>query len=435
LVAVALVAGCALQPNISWANSKQGQWPVRYVAGSKKSQGGAKVDLLVSKEAVRCRKGKNIVLEIPAASITEVGYDDSSHNRGWTWLKAGSEITREGKCSGLGCGAATVLIGTPVVVGAVALAPFKSTQHFVRVLWQENGEPSEALFEVGKEDYAAVLTAFQDATGKPWQDLPVARKKLLDEIKAAQDRRIPVQLDRAVVLNEAEMKVGRYQLIVLERPDNLAEAYFFAGEEVEPEHVIAQALAKVGISTPPAANPSVTYAERMGAATIATLQVQDKNFEFMSAGLPARVNQSVRSFYGGGNKWAVVTRADFHGDPALRFRVIHNPFPHVCQEFIYVTRTHVASEIAPNSPQTSCATFSALRAEVKAVAYEGKWINHFMGLTVGDKTYGFQPIFEEAGGQRAIAGLGRTRDAARDYAAFFVQAVTDFDEVEAPPKP
>jgi hypothetical protein len=302
-----------------------------------------------------------------------------------------------------------------------------TTQHFVRILWQENREPSEALFEVGKEDYA-ILSAFQDATGKPWQDLPVARKKLLDEIRAAQDRRIPVQLDRPVILNEVEMKVGSYELVVLERPDNLAEAYFFAGEEVRPEHVIAQALAKVETSTAPVANPSVTCAERMGAETIGTLQVQDKTFEFMSDGLPARVDQSVRSFYGGGDKWAVVTRTDFHGEPALRFRVVHNPFPHVCQEFIYVTRTRVASEIAPNSPQASCATFSAAREEVKAVTNRGKWINHFMGVTVGEKTYGFQPIFEEVGGRGTIAGFGRTRDAARDYAAFFVQAVTDFDK-------
>ena len=58
-------------------------------------------------------------------------------------------------------------------------------------------------------------------------------------------------------------------------------------------------------------------------------------------------------------------------------------------------------------------------------------MNRFLKVTVQGKNYIFQPIFEQASGNGRIAMLGKTRDAARDYAEFFVQAVTDFDSAMA----
>jgi len=58
-------------------------------------------------------------------------------------------------------------------------------------------------------------------------------------------------------------------------------------------------------------------------------------------------------------------------------------------------------------------------------------------VTVGGKGYGFQPILEEGNGRGKIALLGKSREAAREWAAFFARAVTDFDSVEheTPKKP
>lgn len=419
-----LITIALLHPFVGWAGGKEDRWPVRYMAGSKKSAPGAKLELTVSNQVITGRKGKNIVLEIPAADVTQVGYDDSSHNRGWAWLKAAGA---GGGAGGSGYGG---FVFAPVLVGAAVMAPFKSKQHFVRLLWVDSGVPSEALFEVGKGDYGAVLLALQNLTGKPWQNLPEARKKLLGEIENAKGRSVPVQLDRTVVLNEAEMKAGSYQLVVLERPENRGEAYFFAGPDVKPEHVTAQAVVEIESSKAEAASSEVAYAHEMGAETIAMVQLPDRKLVFDYGGLPGRIARSEHSFYAGSTKWATVIRTDYKGEPALRFHVIHNPFPHVCHEFIYVTHSLVASEIAPNSPQSSCATFSSPRADVKAIAPEGKWTNRFLEVTVRDKSYGLQPILEEGNGRRKIAGLGKSRDAAREWAAFFVRTVSDFDAVE-----
>jgi hypothetical protein len=70
------------------------------------------------------------------------------------------------------------------------------------------------------------------------------------------------------------------------------------------------------------------------------------------------------------------------------------------------------------------------RAEVKAVALEGKWTGRFLEVTVAGKTYSLQPLLEEGNERSRIALLGKSRDAAREWAAFFVRTVTDFDSVE-----
>lgn len=420
-----IAAVCILQPSFTLGDSNKNHWPVRYVDGSKTSEMGAKLDLAILNQEVTGKKGKNIVLQIPAAGITEVVYDTSSHNRGWAgaWLDAGDTASQ-------GTGRDEALVLVPFLVGAAVTAPFKSTQHFVRILWQEDGVPSEALFEVDKDDCGAVLKALQNLTGKTWQDLPGARKKLLAEIQSAKNRSVPLQVNRTVVLNKAEMKPGNYQLILLERPDHQGEAYFFAGQDVNPKHVTAQAVVTIESK---AGSLDVAYAGRMGVETIATIQLADKKLVFDSRGLPAQIAWSNRTFYGGG-KWATVVVADYMGEPALRYHVIHNPLPLVCHEYVFVTRTRVASELAPNSPQSGCATFSAPRAEVKAVALEGKETNRFLEVTVGDKTYNLQPLFEGGNGKGKIAGLGKIRDAARDWAAFFVLTVTDFNVVEQEPQ-
>jgi len=77
---------------------------------------------------------------------------------------------------------------------AAILSPFKSTKHFVRILWENEGNPSEVLLEVGKEDYHAVLDELQRLSGKPWVDLPQARKKLVSEIEQAKGRSAPLIL-------------------------------------------------------------------------------------------------------------------------------------------------------------------------------------------------------------------------------------------------
>src|SRR5262245_12361166 len=81
--AVKTAALCA--PSCQAGSDKK--WPVKIVAGSKKSNVSTKSELVITDQSARFKKGKETALEIPAASIIEAGYDNSSYNRGWAYLK------------------------------------------------------------------------------------------------------------------------------------------------------------------------------------------------------------------------------------------------------------------------------------------------------------------------------------------------------------
>ncbi len=69
---VALVASCLVQSSPSSAAGKENHWSARYSAGSKKSQLGAKLELRISNQAITGKRNKDVVLEIPAASLADL---------------------------------------------------------------------------------------------------------------------------------------------------------------------------------------------------------------------------------------------------------------------------------------------------------------------------------------------------------------------------
>lgn len=266
------VKAAALRAPSCQAGSNK-KWPVKYA--------GAKVELVITDQSVRFKNGEETVLEIPAASISEVGYDTSSHNRGWALLKVAGGV--------IGFGGEGVIVAPLLLAPAAILLPFKSTKRFVRILWEDKGNPSELLLEVGKQDYHAVLDELQRLSGKPWVDMPKARKKLVSEIKQAKNRSVPLEIDRNIVLNGAVMKPGRYQTVFLERPGNHGEVYFFSGTHVNPKRISAQAVVNVETSNSETTNSGVTYVVEHGVETINAILFLGKKLVFVSGALPVRV--------------------------------------------------------------------------------------------------------------------------------------------------
>ncbi len=404
------------------------EWSAKYMAGARKSAVSAKVTLSVSPQGVLCKKGKNVLLQFPIESVAQVGYDTQAHNKGWAVLKSGG-------------GGSSGEDATVVYITAAILAPFKTTRHFIRILWQQDGEPQEALLEVGKGDYRAVLAQFQAVTGKPWQNLPEERKKLRMELEEAKVRKSPIQLDRAVLVNEVELKPGFYQIVLLNRAEDRGEVYFFKGPDVDTDRIAAQAVVNLKATEDQSLPEAVSFATLEGVETISSIRLPEKTLSFIASGRAARVEKSAHSFYAGSGKWAVVTWAEYRGEPAFLFHVKYLQFLRVCEGQLFVTRTRVALEIAPIHLDSHCDTFNAQRSEVKASVLTGKWTNKFFSLSVAGKSRSFQPVLEGPAGSSRMAVMGKSRDAARDWAAFFVRAVSDFDAVQlesgspAPPQP
>ena len=268
--AVKMEALCA--PSCQAGSDKK--WPVKYL--------GSKLELVITDQSARFKTGEGTTLEIPAASIIEVGYDNSSHNRGWPYLKVVGPVILESR-------EAAIITAPLLLPPAAVLSAFKSRRHFVRILRVDKGNPSEVLLEVEKRDYHAVLDELQRLSGKPWVDLPKARKKFISEIEHARGRSVPLEIDRNIVLNGVEMKPGRYQAVFLERPGNHGEVHFFSGTHVNPERITAQAVVNVEPSNSETTNPGVTYVVEHGVERISAIQLPGKKLVFVSGAPPLRV--------------------------------------------------------------------------------------------------------------------------------------------------
>jgi len=248
------------------------KWPVKY--------DGAKLEFVITDQSARIKQGEVTVLEIPAAGIREVGYDTSSHNPGWELLKDAGVLA--------GGGGEGVIFAPILLPPAAILLPFKSTKHFVRIIWEDKGNHSMTYLAVRRQDCHAVLDELQRLSGKPWVDLQKARKKLVGEIKQAKGRSVPFEIDRNIVLNGVEMKPGRYQAVFLERPGNHGEVYFFRGTDVNPERIYTHAVVNVETLNSETTNSGVTYGVEHGVETINAIQFPGKKLVFVSGALPVR---------------------------------------------------------------------------------------------------------------------------------------------------
>jgi hypothetical protein len=249
------------------------KWPVKH--------DGANLELVITDQTARIKQGEVTVLEIPAVSISEVGYDTSSHNPGWELLKDAGGLAGSGGEGGI--------VASILLAPAAILLPFKSTKHVVRILWEDKGNHSMTYLAVRRQDCHAVLDELQRLSGKPWVDLPKARKKLVGEIKQAKGRSVPLEIDRNIVLNGVEMKPGRYQAVFLERPGNHGEVYFFRGTDVNPERIYTHAVVNVETLNSETTNSGVTYVVEHGVETINAIQFLGKKLVFVSGALPVRV--------------------------------------------------------------------------------------------------------------------------------------------------
>ena len=145
---------------------------------------------------------------IPLNTINKVTYDTRAHHR----TKGGTAL----------------MMASPL--GGLLLASSKATKHFVTIAFDQNGEKEDVAFELGKNDYTSFLQEMQKLTGKPWKDLAAERKQTEAEIQKQQGNKVAIKLDHTMRVSETDLKAGDYQIVVLERPENKAEVYFFAGK-------------------------------------------------------------------------------------------------------------------------------------------------------------------------------------------------------------
>jgi hypothetical protein len=137
---------CLFVPMFAWASSSgDNGYKVMYDGGSVQNlKTGASAQLIIDPSQVRLHIGKNDVVTIPAASITEISYGQDVHRR-----------------IGAAIGLAVISFG----VGAL-MALTKSKKHYVGLTWANGDQKGGFAMQCDKNDYRGVLTALEGITGK-----------------------------------------------------------------------------------------------------------------------------------------------------------------------------------------------------------------------------------------------------------------------------
>lgn len=131
------------------AEEKASAYTVVYDGGSIPAvKPGTDFKMFISQDEVRFFKGKELIVTIPASSITEVSYGQDVHRR-----------------VGTAVAVATVTLG----VGAL-LALSKSKKHFVGLTWADGDKKGGLAMQCDKNEYRGILSALSGISGKPVVD-------------------------------------------------------------------------------------------------------------------------------------------------------------------------------------------------------------------------------------------------------------------------
>lgn len=140
LIAIAL---CLLFPVVALAGDNS--YKIVYDGGSlPNAKAGADMRLYIEGNNIRIMRGKDEVVTVPAASVTEISYGQDVHRR-----------------VGAAVGVGVFTLG----VGAL-LALSKSKKHFVGLTWDNAGQKGGFAFQADKSDYRGLLAGLEGITGK-----------------------------------------------------------------------------------------------------------------------------------------------------------------------------------------------------------------------------------------------------------------------------
>jgi hypothetical protein len=133
---------CLLIPTYAFADNS---FKVVYDGGSIQNvKAGADVKLVIDPAQIRIVRGKEELVTIPAASVTEISYGQDVHRR-----------------VGAAVGVAIFTLG----VGAL-LALSKSKKHFIGLTWANGTVKGGFAMQCDKNDYRGILAALEGITGK-----------------------------------------------------------------------------------------------------------------------------------------------------------------------------------------------------------------------------------------------------------------------------
>jgi len=251
---------------------------MKYETGTEAIESGKKVGVAVTPDNIVLVWQNHTRVTISAQAITDISYDTVSWRRSADVLPVADSLA-SGPAPPPGQGgeglAALVMV---TLITAVFAHAIKTTQHFVRLAWMEDGRERVVWLKVGKGEYAGFLASLEQVTGRRFVDRAAERQQLVQELRARLDR-FPVDLDRKTWVEGIVLPPGHYQAVVLEREPGRGEIYFFAGPAISEDAIKAAAVVEL-VAQPGEAAPRTAYKNLAGVSALAEIQTSTKTVRF-----------------------------------------------------------------------------------------------------------------------------------------------------------
>jgi len=195
-------------------------WDVRYIWGSVLPHQDTPVTLTLNRERMTVRNSKTLMFSAPVLNLSAFDSRTEVHRATEDWEEAWDKMPE--------ATLALFIFALPVFwAGEGIAAPIKSTDHFVRMYWIEDGATKSAEFRVRTRDTKSLFAELNKVIRTPVEDLQQLSQARLKLIAEQFDASPIVELDRQVNVGWRTIAPGAYRLVVVPREQNLAEVYFF----------------------------------------------------------------------------------------------------------------------------------------------------------------------------------------------------------------
>jgi hypothetical protein len=452
------------------------QWSLRYEAGPHPIKSGTKIAVTVGRENIAFATGDGKQFLVPVSAVTEVAYDKVVTHASETKFFRFFADDPQG----------FMFITVPAAL-MIAHA-FKSTRHFVQVVWKEGHDQKNVWFKVKQNDYVGFLAELERVTGRRVTDfakdqndylgflteleqvtglratdfanddvgfltelvrvagrrvknLAKVRAELQEELGREKHNKVSIRLDRPVWVNGKRLRPDRYQLVLLEREGVRNQLYFFRGRRVRPKRVVATTRVEIIPPKETATASRVVYEEKENfPTTITEVRLPEKTLRFPAAfqlldpqRIISREGRLAAQFEEGNNWFSYASYMDYKGMPAVRFPVFHQHSWFSCVGFLYVTNKRVAYEPSPKqSRENQKHAFDVARAHLKEIerVNMGRLIPGIR-FVLPDRTYIFSTFFERGPEFRAPHQLEEgIQEAVSNFLDFLFLTVYNFEAVE-----
>jgi hypothetical protein len=174
-------------------------WRVTYVSGDiSEARGkkhkmvplpqGAKLKVKAESDVIEFESKHGRVLSISASAVTGITYDHPTHRVSRAVLAQLGDLSGCGGGPGA-YGCAAFMMGDLVV--AATTLPFRYTNHYVRLTWQEQQEEHAIEFKVDKRHYLPLLSQLQSVTGINLRDLTQEMKSVHQALRGTEACKSP----------------------------------------------------------------------------------------------------------------------------------------------------------------------------------------------------------------------------------------------------